>query len=93
MKSILGNTLFDLDPKVKVKGNKACICDGVPLTAALDMLTVFRVQRNTEIIICYSNMSFIVHLGTPERLTFLRPIERLTIVMIQALRYECEIET
>ena len=28
--------MCDLDPKVKVKGKKAGICDGVPSTAALD---------------------------------------------------------
>ena len=27
--------LCDLDPKVKVIGQKACICDGVPSTSAL----------------------------------------------------------
>ena len=31
---VLGNILCDPDPKVKVKGKKAGICNGVPLTAA-----------------------------------------------------------
>ena len=30
---VLGNILCDLDLKVKVKGKKADICDGVPSTA------------------------------------------------------------
>ena len=32
---VLGNILCNLDPKVKVKGKKAGICDCVPSTAAL----------------------------------------------------------
>ena len=32
------NILCDLDPKVKVKGKKESICDGVPSTAALVFL-------------------------------------------------------
>ena len=35
MQRVLGNILCDLDPKVKVKGKKAGICDGVPSTAVL----------------------------------------------------------
>ena len=35
IKRVLGNILCDLDPKVKVKGKKAGICDGVLLTSAL----------------------------------------------------------
>ena len=35
MKRVLGIILCDLDTKVKVKGKKAGICDGVPSTAAL----------------------------------------------------------
>ena len=35
MKRALGIILCDLDTKVKVKGKKAVICDGVPSTAAL----------------------------------------------------------
>ena len=34
MKRVLGNILCDLDLKVKVKGKKAGICDGLPSTAA-----------------------------------------------------------
>ena len=35
MEKVLSYILCDLDPKVKVKGKKAGICDGVPSTAAL----------------------------------------------------------
>ena len=35
MKRVLGIILCDLDTKVKVKGKKAVICDGVSSTAAL----------------------------------------------------------
>ena len=35
MLKVLSNILCDLDPKVKVIGQKAGICDGVPSTPAL----------------------------------------------------------
>ena len=35
MLKVLCNILRDLDPKVKVIGQKAGICDGVPSTSAL----------------------------------------------------------
>ena len=35
MLKVLSYILYDLDPKVKVIGQKAGICDGVPLTSAL----------------------------------------------------------
>ena len=35
MLEVLSNILCDLDPKVKVIGQKAGICDGVPSTSAL----------------------------------------------------------
>ena len=35
MLKVLINILCDLDPKVKVIGQKAGICDGVPSTSAL----------------------------------------------------------
>ena len=35
MLKVLSNVLCDLDPKVKVIGQKAGICDGVPSTSAL----------------------------------------------------------
>ena len=41
MLKVLSYILCDLDPKVKVIGQKAGICDGVPSTSALvfDMLS------------------------------------------------------
>ena len=38
MLKVLSNILCDLDPKVKVIGQKAGICDGVPSTSALDYM-------------------------------------------------------
>ena len=35
MLKVLSNILCDLDPKVKVIGQKAGICDGLPSTSAL----------------------------------------------------------
>ena len=35
MLNVLSSILCDLDPKVKVIGQKAGICDGVPSTSAL----------------------------------------------------------
>ena len=37
MLKVLSDILCDLDPKVKVIGQKAGICDGVPSTSALVM--------------------------------------------------------
>ena len=39
MLEVLSNILCDLDPKVKVIGKKAGICDGVPSTSALVLLS------------------------------------------------------
>ena len=41
MLKVLSNILCDLDPKVKVIGQKAGICDGVPSTSALVYLLVY----------------------------------------------------
>ena len=38
MLKVLSSILCDLDPKVKVIGQKAGICDGVPSTSALVLL-------------------------------------------------------
>ena len=35
MLKVLSNILCDLDPKVKVIGQKVGICDGIPSTSAL----------------------------------------------------------
>ena len=40
MLKVLSSILCDLDPKVKVIGQKAGICDGVPSTSAL-VLSIF----------------------------------------------------
>ena len=40
MLKVLSSILCDLDPKVKVIGQKAGICDGVPSTSALVLFTV-----------------------------------------------------
>ena len=51
MLKVLSYILCDLDPKVKVIGQKAGICDGVPSTSALvfycfccHLLTVFKIN-------------------------------------------------
>ena len=49
MLKVRSNILCDFDPKVKVIGQKAGICDGVPSTSALvvlifSMLTVKRIK-------------------------------------------------
>ena len=40
MLKVLSNILCDLDPKVKVIGQKAGICDGVPSTSALVVIVM-----------------------------------------------------
>ena len=45
MLKVLSNILCDLDPKVKVIGQKAGICDGVPSTFAL--VNFFFWKKNT----------------------------------------------
>ena len=40
MLKVLSNILCDLDPKVKVIGQKAGICDGVPSTSALVIIII-----------------------------------------------------
>ena len=51
MLKVLSNILCDLDPKVKVIGQKAGICDGVPSTSALVNNAWVKVQnfRNPEL--------------------------------------------
>ena len=43
MLKVLSSILCDLDPKVKVIGQKAGICDGVPSTSALVYFSLYRV--------------------------------------------------
>ena len=40
MLKVLSSILCDLDPKVKVLGQKAGICDGVPSTSALVIIII-----------------------------------------------------
>ena len=47
MLKVLSNILCDLDPKVKVIGQKAGICDGVPSTSAL-VYVAFAVSLKTK---------------------------------------------
>ena len=48
MLKVLSNMLCDLEPKVKVIGQKAGICDGVPSTSAL-VLPVLMEYNNMEL--------------------------------------------
>ena len=50
MLKILSNILCDLDPKVKVIGQKAGICDGVPLTSALVNIIAFIIPSHFIIV-------------------------------------------
>ena len=45
MLKVLSNILCDLDPKVKVIGQKAGICDGVPSTSALVFVSYFSLSH------------------------------------------------
>ena len=55
MLKVLYNILCDLDPKVKVKGQKADICDGVPSTSALVLFfSIFLISY------CYMHLRKIV---------------------------------
>ena len=53
MLKVLSNILCDLDPKVKVIGQKAGICDGVPSTSALVYLC-FDVRYFVSILVLQS---------------------------------------
>ena len=44
MLKVLSNILCDLDPKVKVIGQKAGICDGVPSTSALVLFVFYFIK-------------------------------------------------
>ena len=50
MLKVLSSILCDLDPKVKVIGQKAGICNGVPSTSALvlfELITKIRFSNNS----------------------------------------------
>ena len=51
MLKILSNILCDLDPKVKVIGQKAGICDGVPSTSALVFIYFQLISRNVYLLV------------------------------------------
>ena len=58
MLKVLSNILCDLDPKVKVIGQKAGICDGVPSTSALVYIIIRVCIKN---IFCYiSTKTYVV---------------------------------
>ena len=48
MLKVLSNILCDLDPTVKVIGQKAGICDGVPSTSALVSFRIIRKKANCQ---------------------------------------------
>ena len=52
MLKVLSNILCDLDPKVKVIGQKAGICDGVPSTSALVFVSVYTLCPNQQFLSC-----------------------------------------
>ena len=52
MLKVLSNTLCDLDPKVKVIGQKAGICDGVPSTSALVVDSIVAVVVVVVVCVC-----------------------------------------
>ena len=49
MLKVLSNILCDLDPKVKVIGQKAGICDGVPSTSALVLYILLALKTPAKI--------------------------------------------
>ena len=55
MLKVLSNILCDLDPTVKVIGQKAGICDGVPSTSALVLHYFFFLEKK------YNSMHFERH--------------------------------
>ena len=52
--------MCDLDPKVKVIGKKAGICDGVPSTAALVYINIGPGIYDKDILLDFENM-YLVH--------------------------------
>ena len=60
MLKVLSNILCDLDPKVKVIGQKAGICDGVPSTSALVPFNYPQTKTEGQIycIVCVSVRPF-----------------------------------
>ena len=54
MLKVLSYILCDLDPKVKVIGQKAGICDGVPSTSALVSISILPQLLGSKIILLFS---------------------------------------
>ena len=54
MLKVLSSILCDLDPKVKVIGQKAGICDGVPSTSALVSHVFINIHDFSNLIISIS---------------------------------------
>ena len=48
MLKVLSNILCDLDPKVKVIGQKAGICNGVPSTSALVNISFITMPKQIQ---------------------------------------------
>ena len=63
MLKVLSNILCDLDPTVKVIGQKAGICDGVPSTSALVYLFFSSPTLNLKNYSCKSTNKIILALG------------------------------
>ena len=73
MLKVLSYILCDLDPKVKVIGQKAGICDGVPSTSALvsfnlDCYTRFFVRKIGYIKFVPKSVTFLVIVSSPKPL-------------------------
>ena len=63
MLKVLSSILCDLDPKVRVIGQKAGICDGVPSTSALVSIS-FQCASQAGIILIYAHKNiFLVNCG------------------------------
>ena len=59
MLKALSYILCDLDPKVKVIGQKAGICDGVPSTSAL-----VSICEESKLFLVNGNVSFVIYFIT-----------------------------
>ena len=77
MLKVLSSILCDLDPKVKVIGQKAGICDGVPSTSALVLnefghviqcIPFARFKGKCHVSLIYNQYNYFVFLQTPKKL-------------------------
>ena len=60
MLKVLSSILCDLDPKVKVIGQKAGICDGVPSTSALVFIWSYCLLQIWALKTCNNDISKII---------------------------------